>query len=286
MFTALFLTLAQIVTAIVGVIAARDVITDRLHSGRRKLNRLGRYLITCAFLMVLFPLIAGVIQSKIDEAKETSRKIETEKHDSILREEYRKSVQQIRRDFGDSNNRTLTVIGQTLAKYKLGLDTAEQKINTLVKDSMNVKTEQPVLAVVSPDGIPIKFLKFENGLNYYSINFVSQDGASCCFDLNISAVVRDSGDAFATYKTKIPVRLTKTDVLAKNAFQPWNFTIDNSDPYDVMYLWIRGTYYDRTKTHKYTLEEIDFNRKSSNTCGKLGQDSKRDLMVLVSRNEK
>jgi hypothetical protein len=273
--------------------------------------------------MSILPLVQYFIQNHQDEQKETTRKKEQDRRDSLLREdyeasvsrmkqeystsvatqqdgyqasvaeqrtEYAASVKHIRRDFGDSNNRTLTVIGQTLAKYKLQLDTAEK----LIRDSAKIVVpEQPVLDVVTmPDGAGIMFLKSENGLNHYRITFESEDGASCCYELKMSAVILlptsdphpDLGQGI--YQGPVRMALTQTDNMAKGLHQRWTFTINDHPAYDMLYIWVRGTYKDRLGNHTYNIDKVYYNRKSANTFGQMGAEFQKSVKDIVHRYEK
>jgi hypothetical protein len=317
MLLPIIITAIALFTAIVAVIAAKEVILDDKKKGWRKLNVRGYVVILCAICMSILPLVQYYIQNQQDTKKENDRKAETEKHDADLRKEYEAhvlmmkkefttsarqqqsgyqasvaeqrseyaaSVRHIRRDFGDSNNRTLIVIGQTLAKYKLQLDTAEK----LIRDSAKiVLPDQPALHVTTtPDGLGIQFLKFEVNENHYHITFMSEGGGSCCYDLKMSAVVLDSALQRPAYKGPIRMALTPNDNLAKDGWQSWTFTINNSHPYDWLYIWVRGTYLDLNGNHTYHIDKVYYNRKGPNTFGSIGVDMSNEVKLLVHRFEK
>jgi drug/metabolite transporter (DMT)-like permease len=117
MTIALFITLVALVTVIVAVIAAVEIIWEKSKPGWNKLNTKGYIVIVCGILMVILPLIQFFFQNRLDDQKDVNRKTEQRKSDSLqqsayqraivqMRREYQLSVSQIRTDFGNSNNRT------------------------------------------------------------------------------------------------------------------------------------------------------------------------------------
>jgi hypothetical protein len=291
MVIALFITLAALVTAIVATIAAKDVIWDPAKKSRVKLKGHGYVFIICAILMVIFPLVQYYFQSKQDDQKENKRKTEQAKRDRELRIEYEASVSQIRRDFGDSNYRTLTVIGNILSIQRDSLDIANKRIIKLMHDSGNIKTvlpDQPVLDVINmqegKEGF--KYIKYEDGVYHYSINILSQDGASCCYNLKLSAVALDSASNQLAYIGPIRSGLTATDDLAKFGAYQWTFQIDYPRLYDWLYLWVRGTYSDREGKHTYTIDKVYYNRKGPNTGGSMGGNTRKSVIYIVHLFEK
>ena len=289
MILAIIITIVALVTALIAVIAARDVITDKNKPGWKKLNKLGYVVIVSAILMVIGPMVQYFVQSHQDEIKDHNQKVETEKHDSSLRADYNKTILQMKTVYDTGNNQTLTVIGQTLAKYGYRLDTTEKRLAKLLRDSANIKTvlpNKPVLQVLSDQiNQGIKFLRLDNGQNIYSINFVSEDGSSCCYNLKISAVTKDAADIY-TYIGPIRVHLSDRDMLANNEAQNWNFTIDNSKPYDILYIWVRGTYGDRIGNKPTKIDQVYFNRKSSNNFGNMGSETHDLISEIVHKYEK
>jgi hypothetical protein len=328
MIIAIIATLIALVTAIIAVIAAQEVITDPEKLGWNKLNTKGYVVIVCGLLMSALPFSQWSFQNQLDEQKEIDHKKEQDRRDSLQlsrygdsirqirkdyevsvihmsnefsssvdtqRSEYASSVKHIRKDFSDKNNQTLTVIGQTLGSYGLRLDTTEKRLRKMIQDSANIKTvlpNAPVLAVIKmEDNIPaLTFLKVENNENHYRIKFVSQDGASCCYDLKMSAVIVDSGDITGpyqmAYKGLVPMYLTADDNIAANASVAWTFTINNSNHYDRLFLWVRGTYMDRNGTHVYSIDKVYYNLKSSNISDEMGEATKKGVIKLVRRFEK
>jgi len=295
MIIALITTFVAFVTAVIAVIAAKEVIWDEQKPGVNKLNGKGYVVIICATFMVFLPLVQYCFQNKEDEKKEAHQTAEEIKRENELRSDYEKSVVQIRKDFGDSNYRTLTVVGQTLAKYGLRLDTTEKRLTRLIHDSANMKTvlpDQPVLELIGPNNeLGIQFLKFENGLNHYSIIFMSQDGGSCCYDIKISAVIADTATLpnnsfLLIYKGPVRMGLTQADQLAKGNAQPWTFSIDNKTIYNRLFLWVRGTYGDRNNSHTYHINKVYYNLKPSNTFGEMQGEIQKQIIELVNRIEK
>jgi len=292
MLLPLIITAISLFTAIVAVIAAKEVIWDESKNGWRKLNLRGYVVIPCAICMSILPLVQYFIQNDEEIKKEMGRRAETVKHDTQLRKEYETSVSLMKKDFDTSSDKTLRIVGQILAKQNDSLDIANKRIIKLMHDSGNIKMvlpDQPVFQLVTTDefGPAINFLKFENGFNHYSLTFMSQDGSSCCYDLKISAVVLfDTTLLGMAYKGPVRMALTGTDNLAKDEIRHWSFTIDNSHPYNWLYLWVRGTYGDRNGTHTYKLDKVYYNHKSANTFGDMQGPIQTSVIANIRKFEK
>lgn len=295
MFTPVFwITATAFATATAGIIAAIPVIWEPTKKTWIKFNLRGYIFIACSILLVILPVALFVIQSRSDKEERDTRDAALRKDylASVAKQQqdYRASVMQIRKDFGDSNYRTEVVIGQILSIQRDSLDIANKRIIKLMHDSGNIKTvlpDQPILKV-SDDATDkgLRFIKFEDNVNHYRINFVSFDGGSCCYKLKISGVVLDSTLGQLTYKGPIKNMLDETDNLAKYESTAWAFMINNTHPYDWLYVWVRGTYGDRDGTHNYHIDQVYYNRKGANTFGTVGTSIRSNVLYLVHRFEK
>jgi hypothetical protein len=296
MFTTVFwITATAFVTATAGIIAALPVIWEPSKKGRIKFNFRGYIFIACSILLVILPAALYVIQSRSDKEERDARDAALRKDylTSVTKQQqdYRASVMQIRKDFGDSSYRTEVVIAQILSIQRDSLDIANKRIIKLMHDSGNIKTvlpDQPVLDVMNmqegKEGF--KFIKYEDGVFHYSINVLSQDGASCCYNLKLSAVALDSASNQLAYIGPIRSGLTATDDLAKFGAYQWTFQISYPRLYDWLYLWVRGTYSDREGKHTYTIDKVYYNRKGPNTGGSMGGDTRKSVIYIVHLFEK
>ena len=278
-----YIIASAVVASVVAGIAARDVIWKKGSSKWISFTRAGYAFVILSAALVILPTILYVAQSRSDKAERDLR-------DSILRRSYDSSVTQIRKDFGDSNYRTLTVIGQTLAKYGYRLDTTEKRLTQMIHDSANMKTvlpDEPVLQMMTDQiGPGFTFLKLENTINHYRISFSSADGASCCFAIKMSTVVEDTVSKAYVYKGPVRFPLTDNDALNKNASQPFTFMIDDNNPYDYLFLWVRGTYKDRNGKNTYTIDRVYYNRKLPNSFGSMQGDTRNRVITATQLFEK
>src|SRR6185312_864368 len=238
----LYTILLALCTGIATTIATRDVILDKKDSKRHMLTRAGYgflFFMVCVFVFSILQYFAQEREQKEHDAKQQQQyEVSVER----MRLEFAKSVLRIRAEYDTGNDKTLAVIGQTLAKYGYQLDTTNKRLIKLIHDSGNIKqflADQPVLDVSQDFAPGIVFLKLENGVNQYKIYFTSLDGASCCFDVKISALVQESRESPFLYKGLVPVLFNSADYLAKNEWTTWTFSIDNLNSYDLLYLWIR-----------------------------------------------
>jgi hypothetical protein len=126
MIIAIIATLIALVTAIIAVIAAQEVITDPKKLGWNKLNTKGYWVIVCAILMVLLPFGQFYFQNRQDEQKETERKTEQSQHDRELRNDYEASVNRMKQEYNTSvvrqQNSYQTSVAEQRTEYAASAD--------------------------------------------------------------------------------------------------------------------------------------------------------------------
>jgi hypothetical protein len=279
-----YIIASAVVAAIVAGIAARDVIWKKGSTKWISFTRAGYAFIILSAALVMLPSVLFVVQGNSD-------KNERDHRDSLQRVEYRKSVDSLAKRFGDSNYRTLTVIAKILHDQKDSLDIDNARIYKLMKDSGNVKEvlpDQPLLQLmVMPEGKEgFSFLKYEDERYHYRINFLSEDGESCCFNLKISAVVLDSAFNRYAYISPLKSPLTGIDELGIGGSYQTTFWITHSLPFDYLFLWVRGTYKDRQGKRLYTIDRVYYNRKNANSYGAMQGNIRKGVIDVVQTYEK
>lgn len=286
------ITAIATLTSIGGGIAARDIILERNVLGIVRITRAGWGFIIVSFALIVLPVTLFVFQSASDRAERDARdsvvrrdyKLSVAKEDS----EYRASVDSLAKRFGDSNYRTLTIIGKILHDQKDSLDIDNNRIVKLIRDSARttVAADEPIVELNKIPGYPgLLFLRSENLQNVYQISFVSHDAASCCFDWKISAVISDVNERFV-YKGQIPCYFTQLSTIPKNEESHFSFNVDNSIPYEWLYLWIRGTYKNRAGSKTYSYDKVLYNHNPPNSCGEFGTNTRNLVISIVKQNER
>lgn len=220
-----------------------------------------------SYLVIIILTISQVIYNKIESNnQEASAIIRQDKRDSSLRVSYDSALYVMKAKYDTSNWQTISTLTTTLGKYGFKLDSANQRLLKIVRDSAKTRIimpEEPVLMLASEEGLVLE--KSESGLYRFKIQLASMQAASTNFDLSISALVRDSAKRVLGYYSDfkkirkdliIPTELGYSFVLlipTKNKEIPRHLDI-----------LIKGTYTNRdgSKSHQInSLYGYDFKNK-------------------------
>jgi len=202
----LIITIFSFGTAIVAVIAAKEVIWDSKKTGWRKLNFRGYIVLPCALAMAILPLVQYFIQKHLDEQQEIIRKVEAIKHDAELRKEYENSVESMRREYErgtthilDTTKKITSLIKDNLNKVKGTLDLSK----SLFKNVKNIDTSlNQTLSLAQANVYPISPLDYSISYTFAlkrsvvetkfpSIEKYINRGIGCCV-INMRNGLRDT----------------------------------------------------------------------------------------------
>jgi hypothetical protein len=141
----------------------------------------GRLVVALTILILILTITQFIYTNYSSEQAATKR-------DSILRSEYRQSIERMRNDYVISSDSlkikydtsTANII-EALAKYGLKYDTAQERIEKLVRDSSNNKTtiiqgDAPTVRLCNDDGL--KLSGWEKDTLRFSIKLCSYSASS------------------------------------------------------------------------------------------------------------
>ncbi|MHA4808035.1 hypothetical protein ACX0G9_08005 [Flavitalea flava] len=284
---ALIISLVALCTGIIAFIAAQEVIIDSNQRGIKRIKKPGWIFIYCTGALVFLPLIQYVLQNAADEKKETQKKIEQDKRDSNLRASYNVAILNIKKNFDTSNQKTVSLVSETLGKYGFKLDSANKKLIKKVVDSAKTKIilgDDPILQLSdAPKGI--EFLKREINVNHYKITYESTDASSCCYEIKYSVVILDSLKGYK-YINLQPANPPDYNLnLSKNQGESFFFHINDELTYNYLYVWVRGKYKNSDGSKSFTINKVYFNNINGNAFGFIQGNTRQKVIETVLKNE-
>ena len=276
MIIALVIFLIAVFSGYVSFLSAKPTLVDNSKRGFKRFTNDGKKFIASTFLLIILPLILYIIQMQNDATKESQTKKEQEAY----------------------AQRIIEKISSTAAIYHLQWDSVSLLLNKL-RDSLKGNTivqnspENPVLEITNSEeshnginysqpGISI----YEHKNNYYSflVNIMSRDASSSSFNTKTSIFVSDSFNA-VKYVGKENLIRDKIRLAKGETLNPY-FAVPDSLNFEVVYLWIRGTYKDGEMKKSYNIDEAYYYNVRAKRFGTVVGDWKKTLIKSASRHEK
>ena len=277
MSTTTFIILGvSIASAIAILISAIPIIIVTRENGRKKLSKISWVLFICCLALILLPVVQDRIQQKELIEREKSQK-----------QSYDESVSRMADRFAESSNRTVATLSEILGKYGYALDSSNKRLVKLIQDSSKTKViipENPVFQVGN-DGKDkgVSLISHENNFYKYKVTFCSFDAASTGFNFVAKVVISDSLNNF-TYVQNVfnKTIFSRTEAMQKNSSKSAYFKLPDNLGYNMVYIWIKGTYTNRDGNKTFPIDEIYFNNKNSNTDGIITGNTK-DMVIKAVR---
>lgn len=246
--------------------------------GKKVLTKAGVRALVGLFIFVLLPLIQYFLQEK--EATKSENRI-TEN----LRTAYQKSVVAIQNNSKKNYDNTIKILSEKLGQYKLGLDSANQRIVDLINDSIpkEAPPTAPVLQII-PTGDEGFKLKGIDSLNYnYKVALTSSDASSCCFNVNSFIVIHNPTAGYLCLDSLPHQILDSERKLSKDGNTTVFFTIPKYYIFDLVFLRLRGTYRDGITKKIYYIDDVYFNNPKSNTFGIMQGETRQKIIKASNK---
>lgn len=267
--------------ALSSILSAISKIINREKKGLKKVTGIGWIFFTLN-LVIVFLSALQYWQNEIDiKQKEEDSSKKQLVRDSLLRNQYDSSLYVMKEKYDTSNRRIVTTIANVLGTYGYRLDSSNQRLERLIKDSAKTRvilSDDPVFIICAQSGISLT--DFKNGRDYYEISFCSEDAGSSQFDINCPIIISDSLNNyfyigtldFLTKDTKIPKGLTY-----KGYF---NFPYTN--PYSFLYILVKGTYKNIEGTKHYQVNNLYYYNRQGNTSGVVLGKTKASILQYIN----
>ncbi len=233
-------------------------------------------------------LILGLtwLQNSLNEAQQ-DRKEKNQK------QSFDSSLIVLNNQFEANNRKTILSITRTqteiLGKYGYKLDSANNKLVSVVRDSSKTKVyleNKPVFTLCNDTGISFK----EETTKAYSLNvsFCSYDAGSFGHKLTWQAVYSDSlNQLYIAPQGKIDNYFNKDFKMQKNSAFSAGLNIQkiaNSLLISTLYLYIKGVYYNIDKTKSYNVDELYYFDIKTKKFGIIMSDEREKIVKFINKN--
>src|ERR1035437_5750907 len=185
MFTIIIFLIA-LLSGIGSFVSSTGKTVIRHIDGSRTLTKDGYIFLTCTIVLVLLPPIQNYLQEKHNDKVEKEQKVQQDQRDSSLKARYDSTIYVMKDKFDTSNQKSTSIISETLGKYGYKLDSANKTLIRVMRDSSKTKiivADDPVLSMPNepPDVKGINIIREEKEKTHYSICFKSYDAGSSRF---------------------------------------------------------------------------------------------------------
>ena len=275
-----FFTAAAVITS------AWDVCINKKNKGIKKITKRGYLLLLIGIAITFLPLTQYLIQINNDNKKDKKVKSDQELSEKLMKNHY------------DSLNKiTVATIAENLGKYGYKLDSANNALKKVLSDSAKTKVilpENPVFQIISirdENGLKsgINYLGLYNNKYNYQTFLNCFSAGSCCYDLKFSLVVLDSLDGYTWInwgKQIRPKLINYQSRISTDTYITKWFSIGTSYRYNMLYLWLRGTYKNLDQSKEFSIDEVYYNNKNGNHFGLMQGITRQEIIDIVNKNEK
>ncbi len=273
----LVILLFAIVSGIAIIIPAKDIIIDPYGRGRSKFKPGGILLIIAVILLIILP----IIQYQIQQKEEINRNAE-------LKRGYDSSLAEIKKKFDSTSFKTDSLIADNLGKYGYKFDSANNRLEKIVRDSSKTRVLEnidPVLQLIQIPNVKVITVSpvSENKIKV-TIQFTSSDAGSSSFEIKLSSVAKDSLNNLFYFGLHNPFE--NKNQISKDAHMESGFYIYNPKKFTQIYFWIRGTYKNIDKSKQFYMDDVYYFDSKNNEYGMASVDDNKLIKHIISKNEK
>jgi hypothetical protein len=264
-------------------LAATGEIINRERKGLKTITARGWILLGINLFIILFSVFQ-YRQNEIDvNEKEEAANTKQLQRDSVLRILYDSSLYVMKQKYDSSHTKIVLTIANALGKYGYRLDSSNQTLVKLIRDSSKTRVilpNDPVLVLCFPNGI--KLIDQENERRHYEVSVCSQDAGSSQFDITCFVVIADTlGNLL--YKGKIEEFVPSNVQIPTNLSYVRQLDIQMDRPYSTLYLFIKGKYKNMDGTKSYPVSVIYYYNNNGNTSGMITGKTALSIIECVNR---
>jgi len=136
-----FLQIFNTILVVIMTFLSIDFVDGR-RKGFKKVTTRGWVLILLGIMVIVTSFGQQTIDNKISNRDNISRSKENNKKDSILRAKYDSSLLTIQNKFDTSNQKTISIVSETLGKYGFRFDSVNKELMNYTTVSMNQGTRK------------------------------------------------------------------------------------------------------------------------------------------------
>lgn len=259
----LLIIILSLLAGITSIISTSGEIFDRRRKWYKMVKNLkGWVYLISTFLLVLIPIIQKIIQDSEDSKKEAQAKILQDKRDSVMQYKHDSSLiastLRIKNDFDQTIANQTSVMSNTLGKYGYALDSANQKLYKIVKDSSKVTYVQQANPTFTLAGYPsaIELISKVDDKYQFKINCMSFDATSTDVSLDCSIVLCEPGyPSIYRYYGK-ELFDVKEAVIPKGMMVNKEFSVSASYPFSQLIIYVKGNYKNQEKSKQFKINQL------------------------------
>ena len=286
MFT-LIILLTALISGAVSLITGTGKLVINHRDGKKTITKRGWVCIVFTMILVALPPVQNWLQERHNKEQEKLQLAEQDKREARLKLSYDSTISVMKDKFDTSNQKSISIISETLGKYGYKLDSANKVLKKTIADSSNKNkaSDDPVLQLASVDLVKgIDFTGKDNEGYHYRLSLFSLDAASSNYEVKASFVVQDSILGYAYMGYDLPI--SKESKLSKENSIGFYVIIPPHVHYAMLYVWLRGKYKNFDGSKLYTVDEVYYNNKIGNSFGTIKGDTRLKAIEAVKKSEK
>jgi hypothetical protein len=224
--------------------------------------------------LLIVILTVGQYFINLTEVQNTKKEsdITQTKRDSILKSKYDSTSLNIIKTFVES-----------LAKNYLKLDSNNQKLIKIVKDSSKTKVivqNDPVLCLCPTKSIS-KYYTTQHE-QFLCINICSEDATSTGFKINTGLISENSQNE-CKLVSKNPFFIDYDDKFSKDSYRTYYINWPKDTTIIMLYFIIQGNYSNSDNSKLFLINDVHFYNLITNTSGLVVNKRKHELLILFRK---
>lgn len=281
--------LASLFSCLITYLATQDLFKKLKPEGTPKKKIASKEIIflICLGCLVVLPVIQQIIQAGKDHQVAVSNDLKAHIHDSTQQVLYDSSLfantLKIKSSFDSGNDKQTAILSKTLGEYNLALDSANNRIVRLVKDSSKTRVVEPENPTLFVDKISLNKKVDDNfafSLIYYSI-----DATSVGFNISRSMLLADSNFTNLRYVNTV-IDLSSSEQIEKNHGVEKTFGFSTNQKFSYVILWINGTYKNHDESKTFPINTVYYYGYPSAINGNITGETKEKIIALVKSQTK
>jgi len=270
-----FIIIAFLV-AVSSLLSSTSDVIDKTKKGIKSVTKKGWILLVLNLSIIIFSVLQ-YRQNDIEvKQKENEANYKQIQRDSLLRNQYDSSLYIMKQKYDSSHLNIVRTIANALGMYGFKLDSSNQRLEKLIKDSSKTRIimpDDPVL-IICPDG-GIKLVDSKLNSHHYKIDFCSQTAGSSQFEIKCRVVLSDSMNSY-TYAGSfdMPSDLQIPKDMVNSEF----FDIVNNQSYSFLYILVKGKYKNIDGTKSFQVNTLYYYNRYGNTSGMITGDTRRAII--------
>ena len=274
----LYFIIIAFLVAISALLSSIWEIIDREKKGLKYITKRGWIIIGLNASVIIFSVLQ-YNQNEIDvKQKEDEAKTEQTQRDSILRNRYDSSLYVMKQKYDSSHANIIRTLASALGQYGYKLDSSNQKLEKLIKDSAKTKVILPNDPVLTLCSNGIRLIDTTDNKHHYGISFCSNDAGCTDFKIKIYVVLFDT---INNYSYAGLYDFPSDSQIPKDIKYELYFDITDNLIYTKLYFLVKGTYKNIERTKTYPTNIMYYYNRLGNTSGVITGETRASIIEYL-----